>query len=164
MYGADGVSPDLKYVSPTCSGIEAHKVAMAEQREAAVMAGARLFEQTAAGAESGEAKKLRYASETASLVSIAQSSCMLLEKSLRNIAMIMGIPEDDIVVNAPTDLMDQTMSPQDFAALFGVYNAGGMSWETFFERGQQGGVFSPETTAKKEAGRLNAPLPNEATV
>jgi hypothetical protein len=164
MRGAVGQTPDLKYVSPSCSGIEAHRAAMAEQREAAVMAGARLFEQTAQGAESGEAKKLRYASETATLVSIAQSSCMLLERSLRNVAMIMGIPEEGITVNAPTDLMDRTMSPQDFAALFGVYKEGGMSWDSFFAAGQTGGIFSSETTAEDEARLLDMPLRDDATL
>ena len=164
MRGAPGQTPDLKYVSPTCSGIEAHDQAMQRQREAAVAAGARLFEQTAQGAESGEAKKLRYASETATLVSIAQNSCLLLERALKNAAMIMGLPEGDIVVEAPSDLMDRTLSPTEFAALFGVYNQGGMSWETYFRNGQRGGVFSPEDTAEDEAARLDAPLSNDDAV
>jgi hypothetical protein len=164
MRGAPGQTPDLKYVSPTCKGIEAHDQAMHRQREAAVMAGARLFEQTAQGAESGEAKKLRYASETATLVSIAKNSCMILERALKNVAMIMGLPENDIVVEAPTDLMDRTMTPQEFAALFGVYDAGGMSWETYFANGQRGGIFSPETTAEEEEARLNRDLPSDTTV
>jgi hypothetical protein len=164
MRGSEGKTPDLKYVSPTCAGIEAHRVAMGEQREAAVMAGARLFEQTAQGAESGEAKRLRYASETATLVSIAQSSCMILEQSLKNVAMLKGLPEDDIVVTAPRDLMDRTMTPQDFAALFGVYRDGGMSWQTFHERGVDGGIFSPERDADEEAALVDAALPSPSVV
>jgi hypothetical protein len=84
---------------------------------------------------------------------------MLLEQSLKNVAMLMGLPEDEISVPAPTDLMDRTMSPQDFAALFGVYNQGGMSWQTFFENGQKGGIFSQEIDAEGEATRLDAMLP-----
>jgi hypothetical protein len=164
MRGSPGTKPELKYVSPSCSGIEAHDAAMQRQREAAVAAGARIFEQTAQGAESGEAKKLRYASETATLVSIAQNSSALLERSLKNVAMIMGLPEDEIVVEAPNDLMDRTLTPQEFAALFGVYDAGGMSWETYFRNGQRGGVFSPEDTAEDEAGRLGAPLSPDGAV
>jgi hypothetical protein len=78
--------------------------------------------------------------------------------------MIMGLPEEDIVVEAPTDLMDRTMSPQEFSALFGVYDAGGMSWETYFANGQKGGIFSPETTAEEEAARLDTALSNDTTV
>lgn len=161
MQGGEGKAPDLKYVSPSCSGINAHKEAMEDNREAAVMAGARLFEQTAAGAESGEAKRLRYASETATLTTIAQSSCMLLERSLRNAAMIMGLPENDIVVNAPADLMDRSMSPQDFAALFGVYVEGGMSWETLHENGMRGGIYLTERTADQEYELLDGPTGRE---
>lgn len=164
MRGAAGMKPDLKYVSPSCSGIEAHDRAMMMQREAAVSAGARLFEQVARGAESGEAKRLRYASETATLVSIAQNSCLILERALKNAAMIMGLPEDDIVVEAPTDLMDRTLSAQEFASLFGVYQEGGMSWETYFANGQRGGIFSTEDTAEDEAGRLGDVLSNDTAV
>jgi len=155
MHGSENITPDLKYVSPTCAGIKSHDEAMMRQREAAVQAGARMFEQTAKGAESGEAKRLRYASETATLTSVAQNSALLLERGLKDAAMIMGLPETEIVVKPPADLMDHTMTPQDFAALFGVYNQGGMSWETYFENGQRGGIFSAETTAEDEQKLLD---------
>lgn len=150
MMGAEGLTPDLKYVSPSCSGIDAHLKAMEDNRIAAVQAGARLLEQSDGVQESGEARKLRFASETATLTSIAQSSCALLERSLRNVAMIRGIPEDDIVVTPPADLLDRTMSATDFAALFGVYERGGISWRTLYEAGQRGGVFSAERDADEE--------------
>jgi len=158
--GGEGKQARLEYVSPTCSGIDAHEKAMDRERVAAIMAGARLFEDRSAQ-ESGEAKRLRYASETATLISVAQNSCAMLEKSLRNIGMIMGMTEQqqaEIVVHAPTDLMDRTMSPREFAALFGIYSQGGMSWETYFANGQRGGIFSVEDTAEDEAKRLDAPL------
>ena len=156
MRGAPGTKPDLKYVEATNAGLKDRRIEMDAYREQAVMAGARLFERATAQ-ESDEAKRLRYASETATLMSIAQSSCLLLERALKNAAMIAGVPDDDIVVPVPTDLMDRTLSPQDFAALFGVYRDGGMSWETFFANGQRGGIFSPEDTADDEARRLDAP-------
>ena len=160
MFSGEGKQARLEYVSPTCSGIDAHEKAMDRERQAAIMAGARLFEDRSAQ-ESGEAKRLRYASETATLVSVAQNSCAMLEKSLRNIGMIMGMSEEqqaEIVVHAPTDLMDQSLTPQEFASLFGVYNAGGMSWETYFANGQRGGIFSMEDDAEDEAKRLDVPL------
>lgn len=160
MRGTEGLPVDLKYVAMPDTGLNARREEMSVDRQAAVMAGARLFEQTAQGAESGEAKRLRYASETATLVSIAQSSCMLLERGLRNVAMIMGLPEDEIIVEAPTDLMDRTMSPQEFAALFGVYQQGGMSWDTYHSLGQRGGIFSPDRTADEEQRLLDGVVGN----
>lgn len=155
MMGGEGITPDLKYVSPTCSGIEAHLLAMADNRTAAVQAGARLLEQSDTVEESGSARKLRFASETATLTSIAQSSCALLEKSLRHVAVIKGLPVDDIVVTAPTDLLDRSMSATDLATLFGVYESGGMSWDTYHEAGKRGGIFSAERDAGEEYALLD---------
>jgi hypothetical protein len=164
MMGAPGLEPDLRYVEAGNGGVVERRAEMEGAQAQAMMAGARLFEQTAAGQESGEAKKLRYASETATLVGIAQNSCLILERALKNAAMIMGLQEDDIVVEAPADLMDRTMTPQEFAALFGVYNEGGMSWETYFANGQRGGIFSPETTAEEEDARINRVLSQDTSL
>lgn len=150
MMGNDTVTPDLKYVSPTCSGIEAHEAAIEKQVEAAVMAGARMFEQEKSTQESGEARRLRFASETANLQSISQVSAALLERGLKAAARMKGLDDSDIVVTPPKDLLDSTMSAADFAQLFTVYTQDGMSWETFYERGQAGGIFSPERDADEE--------------
>lgn len=155
MMGSDTMTPDLKYVSPTCSGIEAHEAAIEKQKEAAVMAGARMFEQEKSSQESGEARKLRFASETANLMSVSQVSAALLERGLKAAARMKGLDEGDIVVNPPKDLLDSTMSPADFSQLFGVYTQGGMSWETFYERGQAGGIFSAERDAEEEYALIN---------
>lgn len=153
MIGTAEVTPDLKYVSPTCSGIEAHDAAIEKQREAAVLAGARMFEQQGQTQESGEARRLRFASETANLMSVAQVSASLLEAGLRNAGRMKGMSDDavaEIVVTPPKDLLDSTMTAAEFSALFGVYAQGGMSWETFHERGQAGGIFSTERDADQE--------------
>lgn len=155
MMGNDAMTPDLKYVSPTCSGIEAHDAAIEKQKEAAVMAGARMFEQEKSTQESGEARKLRFASETANLTSVAQVSAALLERGLRAAALMKGLDDKDIVVTPPKDLLDGTMSAADFAQLFSVYTQNGMSWETFYERGQAGGIFSPERDAEEEYALIN---------
>ncbi len=150
MMGNDTMTPDLKYVSPTCAGIQKHEDAIEKQKEAAVMAGARMFEQQQSTQESGEARKLRFASETANLMSVAQVSAALLERGLKAAARMKGLDDKDIVVVPPKDLLDSTMSPQDFAQLFSVYTQNGISWETFYERGQAGGIFSSERDADEE--------------
>lgn len=162
MHGGEGQTPELKYVSPTCSGIEAHRVAMTEQRELAVNAGARLID-TSRAQESGEARKMRFASEMATLQSIAINSCALLERSLRNVAMLMGLgeaAEQAIIVTPPQDLLDGTITPADAEALTRVWQAGGMSWETYYANMQRGGIASPERSAEDEF-RLIEGQPNE---
>jgi len=152
MQGAEGLAPDLKYVSPTCSGIEAHKAAIEDLRIQAIHAGARLVE-TSQADESGTARQMRFASELATLTSIAQNSCALLERSLRNVAMLMGLgeaAEAAIVVTPPTDLLDTTMTPADAEALMRVWQGGGMAWETYYANLQRGGIASSERDADEE--------------
>lgn len=152
MMGAEGMTPELKYVSPTCAGIEAHKIAIEGTREEAVQAGARMIDQSRAQ-ESGEARRMRFASEMASLTSVAMNSCALLERSLRNVAMLMGLgeaAEEAIVVTPPSDLLDSTITPAEAEALMRVWQAGGMSWETYYSNLQRGGIASAERDADQE--------------
>lgn len=75
MMGSDAMTPDLKYVSSTCSGTQKHEDAIEKQKEAAVMAGG-MFEQEKSTQESGEARRLRFARETANLMSVSQVSVL----------------------------------------------------------------------------------------
>lgn len=152
--GEQGGEPDLKYVSPTCSGIEAHKEAMEDNRLAAIMAGAKLLErETSNTNESGYARKLRFASETATLSSIAKVSCEVLEQSLRNVAMMQGLSDSEqekIIVRPPETLLDTTMSAQDVKALVESWQAGGFSYQTLYENLVRGGIANPEREYEDE--------------
>jgi hypothetical protein len=155
MNGGDQQTPELKYVAPSCSGIEAHKEAMQEQREAAVMAGARMLEQSKQVQESGEARKLRFASETANLMSVAVTSCAVLERALRNVAGMMGLNADDVVVTPPSDLMDHTMEPDKAEALVRIWQNGAISYDTLYENLQRGGIASAERDADAELSSID---------
>lgn len=153
MLGDDNTTPDLKYVSPTCAGIQAHLDAIQDNRTIAIQAGARLFEQSGQANESGTARKMRFRSETANLKTVAQSSCSLLEASLRNIARMLGQSDaviEAITVTPPKDLLDATLTPQDAVALFGLVESGGLAQETYYERIQAGGIASQERTFDEE--------------
>ncbi|MQW58122.1 hypothetical protein [Sinorhizobium meliloti] len=56
--------------------IQKHEDAIEKQKEAAVMAGAGMFEQEKSTQESGEARRLRFARETANLMSVSQVSVL----------------------------------------------------------------------------------------
>jgi len=153
MLGDDNTTPDLKYVSPTCAGIKAHLEAIQDNRAIAIQAGARLFEQSGQANESGTARKMRFRSETANLKTVAQSSCSLLEASLRNIARMLGQSDaviDAITVTPPKDLLDATLTPQEAVALFALVESGGLAQETYYERIQAGGIASQERTFDEE--------------
>ena len=153
MTGENEQTPDLKYVSPTCAGIAAHLEAIQDNREMAIQAGARLFEQSNQSQESGAARRMRFQSETANLKTIAQASCSLLEHSLRNVARLLGQSDatvDAITVTPPKDLLDATITPDDAVALFSLVESGGLSQETYYERIQDGGIASQERTFEDE--------------
>lgn len=162
MYGTGDAAPDLKYVSPSCSGIEAHLEAMKDARRMAIQAGARMLEQSE-GQESGKARSLRFRSETANLLSVAQVSCSLLERSLRNVAMLLGQDEDAVQVAPPSDLLDVAMTAQDVTPLWQLVVDGGMSWQTFYERLQKGGIMSPDRDHDEEYELISArPMESDA--
>lgn len=153
---AEGVSADVKYVSPSCSGIDAHLKAIEDKRKAAAHAGAKLLEQAETGQESGEARKLRFQSETATLQSILRSACGLLEKGLRFVAMMKGLDPKTITVPVPESLMDSTLSPADAQALMALWVDGAISYPTFYAALQKGGLASPERDEAAEYRLIEA--------
>ena len=148
--GTEETKPDVKYVSPTCGGIEAHLKAIEDKRKAAAHAGAKLLEQEESGQESGEARKLRFQSETATLQSIVRSGCALLERGLRFIAQMKGLDPKTVTVPVPESLMDATMSPADAQALMALWLEGAISYQTLYEALQKGGIANPERDAEQE--------------
>ena len=165
MNGPEGVKPDAFYVGPSGTGIEAHKQAIEDDRTAAGKAGAQLVDDTQRTQESGEARKLRFGAETASLISIAQASASGLEKALRFVARMTGANENDVVVKPPANLLTTPMSPQEIAAISQAWKDGLLSYETVYGVLQRGQVASIERDAEQElaliddeSARLNADL------
>lgn len=152
----EGVTPDVKYVAPSCSGIDAHLRAIEDKRKAAAHAGAKLLEQTESAQESGEARKLRFQSETATLQSILRSSCGLLERGLRFIARMKGLAPETVVVPVPKNLLDGTLEPAAAQALTRVWLDGGISYQTLYEALQRGGIASPERDDEEEYALIEA--------
>lgn len=150
LTGGEDQKPDVKYVGPSCTGIDAHLKAIEDKRKAAAHAGAKLLEQTEKAQESGEARKLRFQSETATLQSILRSACGLLEKGLRFVAMMKGLDPATITVPVPDSLMDSTMSPADAQALMALWLDGAISYPTLYENLQRGGIASAERDADAE--------------
>lgn len=145
--------PDAKYVGPEGNGIEAHRAAIQDEENKAARAGAQMFSTGPRAAESGDALRLRYAAETASLISVAQASCAGLEKALRYVGMMQGLSEqqlEEIIVTPPSSLVDRRMSPEEMKAIMGLYDAGLLAYETVYENFQKGGVASSERTAEEE--------------
>lgn len=155
MQGGEGVTPDAFYVGPSGTGIDAHRTAIEDDRIAAGKAGAQLFDDTQRTQESGDARKLRFSAETASLISIAQASAAGLEKALRFMAQMVGANENDVVVKPPANLLTTPMSPQDIAAITQAWKDGVLSYETIYSVLQRGQVASIERDAEQELALID---------
>jgi hypothetical protein len=150
--GEDGkeYTPDAKYVGPSGRGIEAHRTAIQDERENAVAAGARIFDSAKKAAESGEALRLRYAAQTATLTSIAQASAAGVEKALRFAAVMIGADPNAVVVKPSLEFLDASLDPSAAEALLRVWQGGAISFETLYENLQRGEIASAERSAEEE--------------
>lgn len=140
---------DAKYVSPTCSGIAAHRTAIIDARQEAVAAGVKLFDQ-GSKAESGEALRLRSAAQTATLTTISQCSAAALEKALRHAAVFVGQDPNEIVVKPNLRFVDTTLDPQKAMSLVEIWQGGAISKQTLYENLQRGEIASAERTFEEE--------------
>jgi len=150
-----------EYVGPSCRGIDAHRIAMADEVEAAAVAGARMFMNAQKGrtSESGDALKLRFSAETASLTSIAQSAAQGLERALKSAAQFMGIDPDEVIVTPNLSLVDATLSAADAVALTQLWIQGAISKQTLYDNLQKGEIASQERTLEEEQALIDDETP-----
>lgn len=153
----DGGRPDVKYVGPAGTGIAAHRLAIQDERANAAQSGARLFNSSESkSAESGDALRIRFAAETATLTSIAQSSAQGLERALRHIATMIGQDPAKVTVKANLSFVDSTLTAQEAAALVSVWQSGAVSKQTLYENLQRGEVASAERSFEEEQDLIEA--------
>jgi hypothetical protein len=148
--GKEDHMPDAKYVGPAGTGIEAHRLAIQDERSNAAAAGARLFDTEKRSAESGDALRIRYAAQTATLTSIAQASAQGLEKALRHIAVMIGAAPDQVIVKPNLSFVDAGLSPQEAVALVKLWQDGAVSYQTLYENLQRGEIASAERSHDQE--------------
>lgn len=150
------VPADAKYVGPSGKTIEAHREARMDELHRAADAGAKLFAEDGGANESGEARRLRYSSETANIKTIAHSSAAGLRSALRHAALIAGANPDDVEVTPPQKMLEPIMSGQEALQLVQAWQAGGFSYETLYENLQRGQIASMDRDAAQESQMLDA--------
>lgn len=151
----EGVQVDAKYVGPSGNTIEAHRVAIADESIRAAQSGARLLDQRERSGESGEARRLRFGAETASLKTIANTSAAGIEKALKYAARFIGANEDEVIVTPPPKLMEPIMSAQEAKTLVEGWQSGGYSYQTLYENLQRGQIASQERTFEDELSLMD---------
>jgi hypothetical protein len=148
--GKEGHNADAKYVGPKGVGIEAHRTAINDEREVAAQSGAKLFDTESAVQESGEAKKIRYAAQTATLTTISKAGAGALEQALRFIAIMIGQDPEKVIVHPNLQFLDSALTPSEAKALVDMWTGRAISYETLYENLQRGSIASSERTAEEE--------------
>lgn len=165
LQAADGGKDTrAEYVGPSGVGIDAHVVAMDREQLAAVRSGAQMFDNTPRGQESGEARRLRFSAETATLTSIVGASAMILERTLKQAAIMAGASPDDVVVTPPANLLEGRLDPQELSALVASWTGGAISYETLYANLQRGRIATVERDAMAEKALIEAEVPSEGGV
>lgn len=143
------------YLEISGNGIEAKRVAMGEQKTAALEAGARVMD--IGGAESGEARQARQNDQYATLQSIVRNSAEAIEQCLRYLGEWFGLTAEEadeklkFTVDADFNKMvDAAMLQQ----LFGAAKMGFISPETVWNYVQTGQL--PERDWDDEQARILA--------
>lgn len=140
---------DAKYLEFSGPGLEKQANAIQDALTRAAQFGAQVI-QSGQSVESGEALKLRAASQTATLTSIAQTTAAGLEKALRNIAIWVGADPEKVVVTPNLEFFDRSISSQDIQSLVAAWQVGAISHRTLFDKFKQGGVIHADRTYEEE--------------
>ena len=157
LQAADGAKDTrAEYVGPAGTGMAAHVIAMDREQQSAVRSGAQLFDNSPKGQESGDARRLRFSAETATLSSIVNSSAAILERALKQAAIMAGANPDDVVVSPPKNLLEGRLDAQEVQALVGAWEAGAFGYQTLYENLQRGRIASPERTSDEELGVVSS--------
>jgi hypothetical protein len=150
---------DAKYIGPSGKGIEAHRKAIQDEKDNAAAAGARLFDSKDRAAESGDALRIRFAGQTATITSIALSSAAGIEKALKFAAKMAGADPEEVVVTPNLSFIDSTLSGSDALALVQIWQASAISKQTLYEALQRGEIASTERSFEDEQALIEDEMP-----
>jgi len=128
----------------TGQSADAQRQAIQDTMQAAVQAGARLFSNADEQQESGEARKIKYAAQTATLVGIALTGIAGLEKAVKMCAEIVGSNPDEVNLSVSTEFIDSTIGSQEMTAIIQSVTVGLISEQTGYELYQNGGRANPD--------------------
>lgn len=128
----------------TGASATAQRQAIQDTLQAAVQAGARLFATADEQQESGEARKIKYAAQTATLVGIALTVAAGAEKALKMAAKLVGANPDEVSIPISTEFIDSTIGAQEMTAIINGVTGGLLSNQTGYELFQNGGRANPD--------------------
>lgn len=104
---------DAKYVGVSSAGLAEQRQALENDKKEAMEKGARLLDFSDASQQSGDALRIRVASKTATLTSIAQTAAEGLQDILRKIAVWVGADPMEVKVTPNMSFTDEEMTGQE---------------------------------------------------
>jgi hypothetical protein len=131
-----------------CKAKEAHMAAL----------GARMLAPEKSGVESGDALSNRHNGEHSFLAGVANVVSEAMTRALKIAAEWEGIG-GEIVYKLNTDYTPAGLTAQQLTALVQAWQAGGISWETFFWNLKEGEIVAPNTTKEDERELIDAAGP-----
>jgi hypothetical protein len=149
------------YMEFSGEGMGSLRESIKEKREMMASLGARLLEQPSVQ-ETATAVRMRHAGEHASLTTIANASSDALSKCAQWSEWWLGAEKDfdeDLKVKLNTDFLAVPMSSEDAKAMMLLWQAGGVSYDTFFFNMQRGGLIPPGRTLEEEKALREAEAP-----
>jgi hypothetical protein len=154
------IGSQAEYVGPSGQGIAAHKEAIEDERYQAVQAGAKMFDTERKAQESGEALKIRWAAQTASLTTVAINSAKGLERALKAAALFVGADPDKVSVFPNLRFIDTALDPAKAKYLMDLWIGGAISYQTLWDNLQRGDIGTYDRTWEEEKDLIDQELPD----
>jgi len=108
---------DAKYIGAESEGISDLRTAIQDDREEAERIGGQLLTERGNAAESGDALRIRVASRTSTLTTVAKAGGVALEQLLRSAAVWVGADPEKVKVKPNLDFADNEALAQDLVQL-----------------------------------------------
>jgi hypothetical protein len=150
---------DAKFIGVSSDGLSEQREALAADKQEAQQKSGRMINNRSAQAESGDALRIRFGAETASLSQIAQSGAFGLQMLLRTVAEWAGGNPDEVIVTPNMDFTDEQMQGKTLVEFMTAKSLGApLSLETIHDRMQEQGVTDKEFDEELELIEAEEPL------
>lgn len=156
-------SGDAKYLEFTGQGLQSLEKALTEKQTQLASLSARFIDNSSRGSEAVDAVRLRFLSETSSLLTHVLATEALFNAVYKTVADIKGIDRDQVSITMNKDFLASRLSAKDVLDLISGYIQGGMSKDTLVFNLQRGEVLAPDRSVEDEIKAIKEPTPQPAS-
>jgi hypothetical protein len=140
----------------TGQGLQSLEKALAEKQSQLASMSSRLMDNSKRGSESPDTVRLRFVSETATLISIVRSIEAFINTIYKAVADVEGANPDDVIIQLNKEFLDTKLSSAEIRELVSAYLEGAMSKETLVFNLRRGDLLSSVRSDESEIDFLIA--------